>query len=63
MSAATQNTIKQMKLITSANREHCVAAAGLIRSLDEVRAVSDRNVRRARLAPSVRGNGRARNGR
>ena len=63
MSAATQNTIKQMRLITEANRGHSAGAASVLRLLSDVRDVGDRDVRRQRLAPSARRNGRTRGGR
>jgi hypothetical protein len=49
-----------MKLISAANREHSTVATSLLTSLAEVREVSDRNVRRVRLATTSRSNGRSR---
>ena len=63
MSLATQNTVKQMKLITAANREHSTVAASVQGSLGELRELSDRNVRRIQQAVGGRSNGKARNGR
>ena len=45
MTAATQNTAKQMKLITQANREHSTAAATMLDQLRDIRAITDRNAR------------------
>ena len=51
MSAAAQNTSKQVKLITGANREHSTVSASLLTSLGEIREITERNasgVRRTR---------------
>ena len=45
MVTATQNTAKQMKLITHANREHSGVAGRLLDQLRDVRQITDRNAR------------------
>jgi methyl-accepting chemotaxis protein len=45
MASATQNTAKQMKLITHANRDHSGVAGRLLDQLRDIRQVSDRNAR------------------
>jgi len=45
MVSSTQNTAKQMKLITHANREHSTVSARLLDQLREVRNVTERNAR------------------
>jgi methyl-accepting chemotaxis protein len=45
MVSATQNTAKQMKLITHANRDHSGVAGRLLDQLREIRQISDRNAR------------------
>ena len=43
MTGAAHNTLKQIKLITHANREHSTVSAALLTSLTEVRQITDRN--------------------
>jgi methyl-accepting chemotaxis protein len=43
MTGAAHNTLKQVKLITHANREHSTVSASLLTSLGEVRQITDRN--------------------
>jgi methyl-accepting chemotaxis protein len=43
MTAAAQNTAKQIKLITKANIEHSATAASLLTSMGEIRRITDRN--------------------
>jgi len=43
VSGAAENTAKQIKLITTANREHSVVAAQLLNTLKQVREITDRN--------------------
>jgi methyl-accepting chemotaxis protein len=50
LSAASINTTRQIALISGANREHSTVAAGLLAQLQDVRQVTDRNVRSARDA-------------
>jgi len=45
MVAATQNTARQLALITHANREHSTAAARVLDQLRNIRQVTDRNSR------------------
>jgi methyl-accepting chemotaxis protein len=45
MVSATQNTARQMKMITHANREHSGVAGRLLDQLREVRQITDRNAR------------------
>ena len=44
MVTATQNTAKQMKLITHANRDHSGVAVRLLEQLRDIRHITDRNV-------------------
>jgi methyl-accepting chemotaxis protein len=51
MTAAAQNTSKQIKLITTANKEHSTVSGSLLTSLEEIRHITERNasgVRRTR---------------
>jgi methyl-accepting chemotaxis protein len=43
MTVAAESITKQMALITRANREHSAAGEAILKSLLEVRAVTDRN--------------------
>ncbi len=43
MIAAAQNTAKQIKLITNANLEHSTVSGSLLRSVAEIRQITDRN--------------------
>jgi methyl-accepting chemotaxis protein len=43
MTAAAQNTAKQIKGITRANLEHSAAASALLTSIGEIRRITDRN--------------------
>jgi methyl-accepting chemotaxis protein len=43
VSGAAENTAKQIKLITTSNREHSVVAAQLLNTLKQVREITDRN--------------------
>ena len=43
MTGTAHNTLKQIKLITHANREHSTVSASLLTSLGEVRQITDRN--------------------
>ncbi len=43
MTVDAQNTVKQIKFITSANVEHSAAAAALVGSIGEIRQITDRN--------------------
>ena len=45
MLTATQNTAKQMKLITHANRDHSGVATRLLDQLRDIRQITDRNAR------------------
>ncbi len=45
MVTATQNTAKQMKLITHANRDHSGVAGRLLDQLRDIRQITDRNAR------------------
>jgi methyl-accepting chemotaxis protein len=45
MTTATENTAKQLKLITHANREHSTVAAHMLDQLRAVRQITDRNAR------------------
>jgi methyl-accepting chemotaxis protein len=40
---AAENTAKQIKLITIANREHSVVAGQLLDTLKQIREITDRN--------------------
>jgi methyl-accepting chemotaxis protein len=44
MSEAAENTSKQIRLITNANREHSTVATGLLTTLKQIRDITDRNV-------------------
>jgi methyl-accepting chemotaxis protein len=43
MSGAAENTSKQIKLITVANREHSTVSTALLDSLRQIREITDRN--------------------
>ena len=43
MTGAANTTLKQIKLITHANREHSTVSASLMTSLAELRQIADRN--------------------
>ena len=52
MVAATQNTARQLTLITHANLEHSTAAGRLLEQLRNIRQVTDRNARDVRETKS-----------
>jgi methyl-accepting chemotaxis protein len=43
MTSAAQNTGKQIKLITDANRQHSAVAGSLLGSLGDIRQITERN--------------------
>jgi methyl-accepting chemotaxis protein len=43
MSDAAENTARQIKMITSANREHSTVSGGLLVTLKQIRDITDRN--------------------
>jgi methyl-accepting chemotaxis protein len=43
MTTAAQSTAKQVKLITKANVEHSTVSSTLLRSVSEIRQITDRN--------------------
>ena len=43
MITAAQSTARQIKLITRANVEHSTTSEGLVRSVGEIRQITDRN--------------------
>ena len=43
MISAAQNTAKQIKLITKANIDHSTVSSSLLRSVGEIRQITDRN--------------------
>jgi methyl-accepting chemotaxis protein len=43
MTGGAQNTLKQIKLIAHANKEHSVVASALLTALSDVRQITDRN--------------------
>ena len=43
MTAAAQNTSKQIKLITNANKEHSTVSGSLLTALGEIRQITERN--------------------
>ena len=43
MTGAANNTAKQIKLITAANREHSTASAAILAALADIRQVTERN--------------------
>jgi methyl-accepting chemotaxis protein len=64
---AAENVARQIRLITAANNQHAAAAEGILKSIAEVRAITDRNaqsVEDARtLAETLRQNGTNRSAR
>ena len=50
MNTAAQNTARQIKLITQANREHSVTSGAVLESLREMRDVTTQNARGGRDA-------------
>ena len=48
LTGASLNTAKQIKLISAANREHSSVSGSLLAQLQEIRRITDENVRSAR---------------
>ena len=50
---AAENVTKQIKLITGANTQHAAAADGILKSIAEIRVITDRNGQSVADARSV----------
>ena len=48
LTGASLNTARQIKLISASNREHSSVSGGLLAQLQEVRRITDQNVKSAR---------------
>jgi methyl-accepting chemotaxis protein len=55
MLTAANNTAKQIKLITMANREHSNVSTGFVKMLREIRDVTERNARGVKDTRSTTG--------